>query len=103
MNTLTAITSVNWSCEDTLRRLRQSLRDNGLRVLETFDLQNARLGIADCECPRHGTAECADQKGELFHRERGNGLSIQGAVYSMQGKAHPQSLYTEYHILNTSR
>jgi len=27
-------------------------------VLETFDLHDARLGLADCPCPYHGMDEC---------------------------------------------
>ena len=58
MNTLTAITSVDYSCQEVLRRVTRSLLGSGLRVLETFDLQDARLGLADCPCPHHGAAEC---------------------------------------------
>ncbi len=27
-------------------------------MMETFDLHNARLGIADCPCPYHGKVAC---------------------------------------------
>ena len=27
-------------------------------MMETFDLHDARLGLADCPCPHHGTAAC---------------------------------------------
>ena len=58
MSSLHVITSVNYSPEAAVERLKQSLSRRGLRVLETFDLQAARLGLADCPCPYHGTDEC---------------------------------------------
>src|SRR6266540_2446988 len=33
-------------------------RQNGLKVLQTFDLQDVRLDIEGCSCPHHGTQEC---------------------------------------------
>ena len=58
MNTFSAIPSVDCSCDETLHRLTRSLTRSGLRVMETFDLHDARLGLADCPCPHHGTAAC---------------------------------------------
>ena len=58
MNSFPAIPSVKCSCDETLRQLRESLTRSGLRVMETFDLHTARLGLADYPCPHHGTDEC---------------------------------------------
>jgi hypothetical protein len=58
VNAFTAITSVHCSCEETLRIVTESLQASGLRVLETFDLQDARGGLAGCPCPHHGTNAC---------------------------------------------
>jgi hypothetical protein len=58
MNALSTIRSIDCSCDDALKQLTQSLTSGGLHVMETFDLHSARLGLADCACPHHGTAEC---------------------------------------------
>jgi hypothetical protein len=58
MNPLPPILTVNCSCDEAARRINRSLAQNGLRVLETFDLQDARLGAAGCTCPHHGTHAC---------------------------------------------
>ncbi len=58
MDTSTGLISVGLPCNDLLSRLRRSLERQGLRALETFDLQMARSSGAACICPRHGTAEC---------------------------------------------
>lgn len=38
--------------------IHQQLTDAGLRVVQTFDLQVARLAHTDCTCPHHGMADC---------------------------------------------
>jgi hypothetical protein len=58
MNALSANPSVQCTCDETMRALTGSLTRSGLRVMETFDLHGARLGLADCPCPYHGTDEC---------------------------------------------
>ncbi len=58
MDSLPAILSIDSSCEETLKSIKQSLQRGGLRVLETFDLQDARLGLTDCPCPYHGMEAC---------------------------------------------
>jgi hypothetical protein len=50
--------SVHCTCSEALARVQRSLTRRGLRALETFDLQTARLASADCACPHHGMAEC---------------------------------------------
>ncbi len=46
------------SFESTLPWILQRLSDCGLRALQTFDLQDSRLGEANCPCPQHGTGDC---------------------------------------------
>lgn len=58
MNTLSPFLSVDGACEKTLCWLNQRLTNAGLRVLQTFDLHDARLTVNDCPCAHHGTAEC---------------------------------------------
>jgi hypothetical protein len=58
MNALPPSLSLNASCEESLVWLQRRLPVAGLRVVQTFDLQAARLTLHDCPCPRHGTSEC---------------------------------------------
>jgi hypothetical protein len=58
MNTSSPFLSVDGTCEKTVRWLNERLTTAGLRVLQTFDLHEARLAVGDCPCPHHGTAEC---------------------------------------------
>lgn len=41
-----------------LLRVGRQLNDAGFRVVQTFDLQVARLAHPDCPCPHHGTDDC---------------------------------------------
>jgi len=58
VNTLSSFLSVNRPCDEAFHWLSQSLSQNGLRPLRTFDLHNARLGLEECPCPHHGTEQC---------------------------------------------
>lgn len=58
VSSLPVVTPISRPCDETLRLMRGALARRGLRVLETFDLQDARLGAEDCTCPNHGTADC---------------------------------------------
>jgi hypothetical protein len=58
MNALPAAISIFGSCDQTLQRVKRALSCRGLRTLETFDLQDARLALADCPCPHHGMQQC---------------------------------------------
>ena len=44
--------------DQVLAFVNQQLTGAGFRVVQTFDLQVARLTHADCICPHHGTARC---------------------------------------------
>ena len=41
--------------------IRKKLSQAGFRVVQTFDLQIARLAHPDCTCPNHGTDACSCQ------------------------------------------
>ena len=58
MNNLSPFLALNCSCDDALQWTNQNLTQNGLRVLQTFDLHNARHALEDCPCPHHGTSDC---------------------------------------------
>ena len=70
MNTLSSLVSVNHPCDEALTWLNQSLTQNGLRILQTFDLHDARLGLENCPCPHHGTAQCDCQMVVLLVYEK---------------------------------
>ena len=58
MNIGSPFLSMNFSCEDALQWTKDQLLRVGLRTIQTFDLQAARLGLHDCACPHHGTEAC---------------------------------------------
>lgn len=58
MNTLSPFLSIHSSCDEALQLAKKQLSQAGLRPVQTFDLQTARLGPHDCSCPHHGTDEC---------------------------------------------
>lgn len=58
MYTLSPFLSLNCPCVDALRWLSQSLEQSGLHMMQTFDLHTARLSLAECPCPHHGTDQC---------------------------------------------
>jgi hypothetical protein len=58
MNTISPFLSIDSSYENALQWTRQQLLQAGLRPIQTFDLQTARLGLHDCSCPNHGTEAC---------------------------------------------
>lgn len=58
MDSVSPFLSVDGSCDYAVQWLSRCLSTAGLRVLRTFDLQDARLAAGDCACPHHGTQEC---------------------------------------------
>ncbi len=46
------------TCDQVLDWVNQQLTSAGLRAVQTFDLQVARLAHPDCPCPHHGTNDC---------------------------------------------
>jgi len=55
---LNPLLSVSRPCDQIAECLKIQLPQNGLKVLQTFDLQDVRLDIEGCSCPHHGTQEC---------------------------------------------
>ena len=58
MSALIPFLVLDQPCEQVLTLVSQQLTDLGFRVVQTFDLQVARLAHADCPCPHHGTDHC---------------------------------------------
>lgn len=45
-------------CDQVLTLVNEQLKRAGFRVLQTFDLQVARLTHPDSPCPHHGATDC---------------------------------------------
>jgi hypothetical protein len=50
--------SIDSSCDRALQTIRTNLSQAGLWVVQTFNLNTARLSLHDCYCPNHGTEAC---------------------------------------------
>ena len=59
-------------CGDAVLWLSERLRQAGLQVMQTFDLQVARAAQGQCSCPHHGTEQCDCQMVVLLVYEHGN-------------------------------
>lgn len=58
MSALIPFLALDQPCDQVLTLVNQQLTSAGFRVVQTFDLQVARLAHPDCPCPHHGTADC---------------------------------------------
>jgi len=58
MDTFSPFLCVERPSHETLDWLKQRLSRLGLQSLQTFDLDDARLGVPNCPCPHHGTSQC---------------------------------------------
>lgn len=72
MSALLPFMVVDETCESVQARMSQQLNDAGFRVVQTFDLQVARLAHPECPCPHHGTDECNCQMVILLVYRNGN-------------------------------
>jgi hypothetical protein len=61
MSTLLPFLTLSESCKQVDEWVRANLSRAGLHVVQTFDLQIARLAHPDCSCPHHGTEQCSCQ------------------------------------------
>ena len=58
MSTLMPFLVLDQTCDQVLTWVKQQLTGADFRVVQTFDLQVARMAHPDCPCPHHGTNEC---------------------------------------------
>lgn len=49
---------LNKACDEAVAEVTQQLLSANFQVLQTFDFQLARTGLAQCTCPNHGTQLC---------------------------------------------
>jgi len=77
MSALLPFITLNQNCEQVQAWANQQLVGAGFRVVQTFDLQVARLAHPDCTCPNHGTDECNCQMVILLvYPKRGNPITL---------------------------
>src|SRR6266540_6086053 len=58
MTALSPFLSIDSSCDQALQITKTKLAQAGLRAVQTFNLNTARLGLHNCSCPNHGTEAC---------------------------------------------
>lgn len=58
MSSLMPFLVLEQTCDRVLSWVNRQLTGAGFRVVQTFDLQVARLAHPDCPCPHHGTDDC---------------------------------------------
>lgn len=58
MSSLMPFLVLDETCDQALSWVNEQLSSAGLRTVQTFDLQAARLAHPECTCPHHGEAEC---------------------------------------------
>ena len=61
MSNLIPFLVLDQSCDQVLAWVNHQLMSAGFRVVQTFDLQVARLAHPGCPCPHHGTNACTCQ------------------------------------------
>jgi len=68
MSTLIPYLTLAKPFQETFAWTNEQLKDHGLQIEQTFDLQIARLSHAGCKCPNHGTDQCSCQMVVLLVR-----------------------------------
>ncbi|HEX6270532.1 MAG TPA: hypothetical protein VFZ43_09870 [Anaerolineales bacterium] len=58
MSALVPFLALDQTCEQVQAWVNEKLTGAGFRVVQTFDLQVARLAHSNCPCPHHGTENC---------------------------------------------
>lgn len=85
MSALIPFLVIDQTCDQVEVWARQQLTDAGFRVMQTFDLQVARLAHADCPCPHHGTDRCSCQMIVLLvYRNEDNPATL--VIHSQDGR-----------------
>ena len=55
---MSQLLALEYPCDRTVYWVTESLKNAGLRVVTSFNLQSARAAASPCTCPHHGTADC---------------------------------------------
>ncbi len=85
MSTLLPFLTLDQTCEQVDAWARQKLTGAGFRIVQTFDLQAARVSHSECSCPHHGTEECTCQMVILLvYGRRGDPATL--IIHGQDGK-----------------
>ncbi len=85
MSALIPFLALDQPCDEVLAWAQNQLTGAGLHLVQTFDLQVARLAHHDCPCPHHGTDECNCQMIVLLvYRKQGDPLTL--VMHGQDGK-----------------
>lgn len=86
MSALLPFLSLDQTCDKTQAWAVQELTGAGLRVVQTFDLNVARLAHPGCTCPNHGTADCNCQMVVLLvYQKKGDPATL--VIHGQEGKS----------------
>ena len=87
MNTSNSFLILEQAWDQVIPWITRRLREAGLQVLPTFDLQVARSAHAGCSCPHHGTDQCDCQLAVLLIYE-GQGEPVSLVIHGHDRKIH---------------
>lgn len=86
MSTLIPFLTLEQSCEQVQDWANKQLVSDGFHVVQTFDLQGARLAHPDCTCPNHGTDDCNCQMVVLLvYQHSGDPATL--VIHGQEGKS----------------
>lgn len=86
MSTLFPFLSLDQTCDKAQAWAVQELTNAGLRIVQTFDLNVARLAHPDCTCPNHGTEVCNCQMIVLLaYQKRGDPATL--VIHGQEGRS----------------
>lgn len=86
MSALLPFLSLDQTCDKTQTWAVQELTGAGLRVVQTFDLNVARLAHPDCTCPNHGTEVCNCQMIVLLvYQKKGDPVTL--VIHGQESKS----------------
>jgi hypothetical protein len=93
MSQITKLLTTSLDSEAAVAKVIQRLSDDGLQVVRSFDLKNARLSHTHCVCPYHGTEQCDCQMIVLLvYEQQGQPLTM--VVHSRNGQTHIELVET---------
>ncbi len=85
MSALIPFMALDQTCPQVQTWVHAKLTGAGFRVIQTFDLQVARLAHPDCPCPHHGTEDCNCQMVVLLvYRKHGEPATL--VIHGQDGK-----------------
>ena len=107
MSALVPFLALDQTCDQVQAWVNHKLTSAGFRVVQTFDLQVARLAHSDCPCPYHGTADCNCQMVVLLiYGKQDDPVTL--VIHGQDGRtwlslAHPTGQRTNQHLESTIR